>query len=134
METKQAQQDAQALIAELQYLEAQSQEGQRQLNALRAAKAEVEAATAALGGLDKDGDKLFPVGAGVYTHAKTSGGKVLIEIGAGVVAEKTTEEAKKILADRGAKLDDALAKIGAELSRMASRAEAAADKLDAMRK
>ena len=127
------QREAQSLYMELQMLEAQSQEGQRQLNALKGAREEIDSATAAIEGTAASGKKMFPVGAGAYLPATTQGDKVLIELGAGVVAEKTREEAKKILANRAARIDEALKKIGDELNRISSKAEAAAGKLEKLR-
>jgi len=127
------QREAQSLYMELQMLEAQSQEGQRQLNALKGAREEISAALEAIDGTTASGNKLFPVGAGAYLPATTQGDKVLVELGAGVVAEKTRAEAKAILSDRAARIDEALKKMGDELNRITGKAEAAAGKLEKLR-
>ncbi|OIO27532.1 prefoldin subunit alpha [Candidatus Micrarchaeota archaeon CG_4_10_14_0_2_um_filter_60_11] len=100
-------------------LQAQAMDIQQQLQSLQALMAECSAAGKALENLKSDA--IFPIGSGVLVPATTRGGKVLVEIGAGLVAEKTREEARAILKAKAEKLEYAFGRAEAALKEAARR-------------
>lgn len=66
-------------------------------------------AMAELKSVKPDNDILIPMGSGVYSFGKTnSSEKVLVELGAGVVAKKTLEEASVLVENKKKELEDAV--------------------------
>jgi prefoldin alpha subunit len=66
-------------------------------------------------------DVLFPVGSAAYIRGKPADKeKIIVEIGAGVVMEKTLVETKKLLKDRKKELELAIDSLGKEMQNMAS--------------
>lgn len=128
-------QNASQLMYELRILQMQSQEGQKQLEALQDAAAAARNALATLSSLpEAKGESILPIGGGVFLKATgIDGATVLVEIGAGVIAEKTVEETKKIISDRSQKLEEAVRKIAVELDKMAFIAQQKAEELQKMR-
>ena len=120
------QEEAQRLSMEYEYAQSQLRELQRQLAAVEDSLAEASAAILALDGLTVSGEGplIFPLGSGTLLKAQLSGkGKVLQEVGARVFVEKSPEDAKKLLVERQAKLEDAskrLKKTASELLRRAA--------------
>ena len=58
-----------------------------------------------------DDQIIFPLGSNTYATGKLTSDKVLVEIGADVVLEKSKEEAKSILINRKVELEQALKEI-----------------------
>lgn len=95
---------------ELQANQAKGEALRQQIQMMQDSTLEVSTAIDALKNLQKiKGDALVPIGAGVYLpFSKPSFDHVVMNIGAGVMVQKTPEEAIKILADRQEKLSEAL--------------------------
>ena len=123
------------IMYELRMLQAQSEQGQKQLEALQQAAAEARNALATLSSLSEaKGESILPIGGGVFLKTKgIDGASVLVEIGAGVIAEKSVAEAQKIIIERSQKLEEAVRKIASELERMAYIAQQKSDELQKMR-
>lgn len=103
-------------------------EGQRQqlllsLQELAMAKASLEAIP------DKKEDALIPIGGGVFLPVEAGNKKVNIEIGGGIVAEKTVEEAMEILNKREELINANLSELNEELKKIAQRAQKLSDKI-----
>ena len=66
-------------------------------------------------------DVLFPVGSAAYIRGKPADKeKIIVEIGAGVVVEKTPAETKKLLEERKKELELAADSLGKEMQNIAS--------------
>jgi len=73
---------------------------------------ELESTIESIKELGKTKDEvLFPLGSSAYTFGKTTSGKMIVEVGAGVALEETPEEAMKILEDRKKEVEDVLKNI-----------------------
>jgi prefoldin alpha subunit len=93
-----------------EFLESQLQEIRAQMMRMQAAGEEVGKALLAVQEIDENGEFIAVLGSGVVVPAKVSG-KILVEVGAGVLAEKSKEEAKDILEERAKGITSALAKL-----------------------
>lgn len=131
-----SQKDASQLMYELRLLQMQSQEGQKQLEALQDAAAAARNALATISSINEaKGESILPIGGGVFLKAKgIDSATVLVEIGAGVLAEKTVGEAQKIISERSQKLEEAVRKIALELDKMALIAQQKAEELQKARR
>ncbi|MEW6329813.1 MAG: prefoldin subunit alpha [Candidatus Micrarchaeota archaeon] len=118
------------VVYEAQVCQQQAQALQQQLSAIRASATEIEATLEtlrAMGGM-KDGNVLVPVGAGVQARGKISDTeKVLYELGAGVIVEKSVAEAISALTERRISLQNARSEMERGLSELGGRLQ----KLDA---
>ncbi len=114
-----AEEDLARLAYESRLYQQQVESLQRQGEVLARALEENRQALGALEGLKgAQGSALFPVGGGVYVKGKTEDAQhVLMEVGAGVVLEKTVEEAKALLGERKKKLEEASVKLQETLQR-----------------
>ena len=66
-------------------------------------------------------DVLFPIGSAAYIRGKpTNKEKIIVEIGAGIVMEKTPTETKKLLEERKKELELAADSLGKEMQNIAS--------------
>ncbi len=119
-------------IMELRAIQAQIEEGTRQLSSLQSFSNEVAVALNTVKNL-KDaakGESLFPVGSGVFVRASVrDGAKVLLELGAGVIAEKTPEEAAVVLQQRLDEVAKATGHIQSEVGKMMDRNDALVEEL-----
>jgi prefoldin alpha subunit len=119
-------------IREMRAIQAQIEEGQHQLSSLQSFTNDVIIALNTVKNI-KDaskGESLFPIGSGVFVRASVrDGAKVLVEIGAGVVAEKTPEETAVILQSRLDEVDKAANSIQVELKKLMDRNDALVDEL-----
>lgn len=113
-------------LSELRLLQAQVQEGTRQLEAFASMREEVREAQLSLDNLPSSPrSSLVPLGAGVFVKASLSSQEpLLVDVGARVYAEKTVDEAKAILKTKGEQLDKASSAIQGELDKLVSRAQA----------
>ena len=88
----------------MRYLEGQAGAVQKQMAALEQSAIEISTAINAIQEISKmkeSKDSLIPLGAGAFAECSISKqDKLLIDIGSGVVVEKKTEEALKILESR----------------------------------
>ncbi|VVC03931.1 Prefoldin subunit alpha [Candidatus Burarchaeum australiense] len=125
------------LAYEAQGYNDQSRALQQQLAALQAAVADLRSAIETLGSLEKASQGVMvPIGAGAMMKAKLiNEGKVMIDIGAGFMAEKDLKEGVEILQDRlkrteeaGDRTQTAIAQIAEHLSEIDSRAKTIIDK------
>jgi prefoldin alpha subunit len=119
---------------QLQFYEAQAKELSRNVEMLQAALEEAMSSQTAIAALAKaDGATIFPLGSRVFIFAKPEKkGKLLVEAGAGVMVEKTYEEAGADLDQSVAKIREGLAKAQeqlAEISRKATQLNAQAEGL-----
>lgn len=75
--------------------------------------------------LQLDTDILVPIGCDSFISAKlSSAGKVLIGLGADVMAERSAEETVKVLETRAAEIEKAIEQTRAELGKLEERIEA----------
>ena len=111
-------------LAELQALQVQAEEGERQLAMLQQVAEQTNATILTLQNLPNSKDALFQAGSGVLLRASVSDAeKVLVEMGAGVVMEKTALEAQEILKHRASQALEAANKIRGRTADLAQRIE-----------
>jgi len=137
-ELAQAYQEELARLAyEAQGYNDQSRALQQQLAALQAAIADIRGALETLNNMERASQGvLVPLGAGAMMKAKLiNEGKVMIDIGAGFIAEKEIKEGLEILDERLKRTEDAadrtqkaVAQIAEHLSEIDSRAKTIIDK------
>ena len=137
-ELAQAYQEELARLAyEAQGYNDQSRALQQQLAALQAAIADIRGALETLNNMENASHGvLVPLGAGAMMKAKLiNEGKVMIDIGAGFIAEKEIKEGLEILGERLKRTEDAadrtqkaVAQIAEHLSEIDSRAKTIIDK------
>ena len=109
------QEELQRMVFEINLLERQVQELQGQIQTIRALKNENNATRKALNGLPQE-ETFFGLGSGTLVKAKvTDAQKALIEIGAGVVAEKSIGDAVAILGERDTRMEALLARLENDL-------------------
>lgn len=117
--------DAESVMYEIQAYQAQAQMLQQQLQQLQAAAADISAALEALKGLEaaKEGAAMMlPLGSGALIKAKIEDRhSVFVDIGAGIVAEKTLAEATDFFKKKGADVDALRGRLNAALGEAASR-------------
>lgn len=78
----------------------------------------------AIKGLQPDTETLVSIGSGCHVFAKLKAdGRVLYGVGAGVMLEKSTDEAISLLEGRMKELQDAMEKTRAELEKVTADAE-----------
>ncbi len=127
--------DSGRMMAELRALQERAQQASDQLSALQAFATESTLAAATLEGLSKQGggEAMFPLGSGAFVKAVLAKeNKVLLDIGAGVVAEKSFEEASQLLRSRVEDAGKAASRIQSQLQAMLSRSDELAAKLERM--
>lgn len=118
-------------IMEMRGVQARIQDGTRQLESLQAFSSELTVALNTVNNLKdaRSGESLFPLGSGVFVRASVSDAKVLVEIGAGVVAEKTPEEASAILKARFNEVINAANQIQEQINELMDRNDSLVDEL-----
>jgi|GEM_PF-362423 len=96
------------LAYELQVYRDESQILQQQIASLQTTQAEIENSMETLKNLKEIKEEvLLPIGSGAHLRAKIlDNEKILINIGADVIAEKNVEEAKEFLASRSKKIEE----------------------------
>jgi prefoldin alpha subunit len=132
--TSNADETIRKMAYQLQFYEAQAKQLQRNVEMLQEALEEALSTQAAVQALSKsDGATIFPLGARVFVVAKPEKkNRLLVEAGAGVMVEKTCEEAAADLGESVKKIRDGLAKAQeqlAEISRKAGELNAQAEAL-----
>lgn len=119
---------------QLQFYEAQAKQLQRNVEMLQEALEEAMSTQSAVQALSKaEGATIFPLGSRVFVSAKPEKkNKLLVEAGAGVMVEKTCEEAAADLEESVKKIREGLVKAQeqlAEISRKAGELNAQAEAL-----
>jgi prefoldin alpha subunit len=122
---------------EYEVLQQQASELQRQLQLASQLNAENDAAIKALSALKEMSDSLMPIGSGVFAKIRVaSSEKVLVEVGARVLSEKSIPEATKFLEQKKSELEKVLNELQQNLAAVAERAteiQSAAAELEAAR-
>ncbi len=102
-------------------LEARIKEMMRQRDFIMAKMAEIESTIDSLKDVDASKKILFSLGAEAYTIGKiVKKNNVLIDIGSGIMLEKSIDEGKNTLAKRKEDLDKALIQIDKEIANSSS--------------
>ncbi|MFH0971307.1 MAG: prefoldin subunit alpha [Candidatus Micrarchaeota archaeon] len=111
------------LAYEAQYLQQQAQEMQRQLQQAIAIASQLEAAAKTIEGLkDNKEEDYFQLGGGAFIKAKTAENSgILMDIGAGVFAEKNPEEAKELMQKRKKDVEKAMEILKNNLQKLTRR-------------
>ena len=111
------------LAYEMSFYRSQAAEMERQNAMVQQLLEENSATTKALeslGGISKE--TMFSVGSGVFIKGKATDEKrVLVEIGSRIIAEKTVEEAKALLAEKKKELSKAAAELSASMAEASRR-------------
>ena len=123
-------QDIQKIAMEMEYCQNQAEEIQAQIRTLNALVQENDSAKEALQNLSEKNESLFAIGSGVFVKAKPSSNKVLVEIGAKVLAEKNFGDAAKSLDERRERLAAALSKMQEALGQLSARMQALNEKAE----
>ena len=67
---------------------------------------------------------MFPIGSGVFVEGKLSGGKFMMDVGAGNIIEASIEDITKVLEKREKDLNNTLKKIGVDAQEVGEDLEA----------
>ncbi len=113
-----------ALTFEYQQLARLAAEYQRRIDLLNAALEEISNAKTAvseLESLQSDEEMLVPLGAGVMARAAYRRGRLLVNIGSGVIVEKDFDEVKSFLESREKSVRDTINKLSLEYQKILSR-------------
>lgn len=89
-----------------------------QKQSLLLALQEINIARSGLEALSKGGNALAPMGAGLLMPIEIKKDKVKVEVGAGVVVEKTVDEAKEVLNKREELIKDTISQIDDEMAKL----------------
>lgn len=86
---------------------------------------EIQSTLSSMDEIEKtDGEVLFPIGAEAYTSGKvTSKNRVMVDIGANVILEKTVEEGKHILSKRKTEMENTLNEMQRDIGELSSALE-----------
>ena len=106
-------QELQEKVAMYQILQQYLEALQQQANLLQNKMVELQSTKQALQNFDeiKKSDVLIPLGSGCYAHGKLEEGKILTDIGAGVVLEREVSKAIESLEVREKDIESALQKL-----------------------
>ncbi|HLC37831.1 MAG TPA: prefoldin subunit alpha [Candidatus Norongarragalinales archaeon] len=129
--TSENEREMQKLAMEMNYYRAQAEQIQQQASALRGLVQENRSSKESLEKMSES-ETMFPTGSGVFVKAKPSSKKVLVEIGAGVIVEKTADEAVKTLDERHEQLLKALDTIQDSLTQLNTRMNALGEQAERM--
>lgn len=131
-------QELMRITYEAQVVQQQLQALQQQLAALQMSIEETDAALNTISGIKEvEGEALVPMGAGAFAKAKiTDKDKVLVDIGARILVEKSAEDATKFFNERLEKmrearegLTEAVTELQARLQGMDKRAQELVSKM-----
>lgn len=121
------------LAVELRLLEGAAGEVQARIGVVEAALREFSLASTTIQGLGElkvDDEILVPIGAGSYVKAKLSDTeKVLVNIGAGVTAEKTVKEALTLFENQMNELEKIRGSLHQQFAQILERMEALRNEL-----
>lgn len=125
-------------LMEFQILKAGYEQLETKERELIEAKMEIEISLNALkdvSSLKNEVDVFVNFGAGNYIKGKIfSPEKILVGIGAGIVVEKSTEEAIKLMEERIKSIDDAIDQIRGEKEKIAMRLETLREEIESAQK
>jgi prefoldin alpha subunit len=127
-----AEETANALVVEIRVLEGTYNELTARQNLLERALLESRAALESIKGLDgKSPEVLTQIGGGAMLHSPPpSTDKVLINVGANVVIEKSKEEAVAVLEERGRDVEKTIISLVGERNQIADRLNSDRDLLN----
>ena len=125
-------------LMEFQILKAGYEQLEAKEKELLETKMEIEISISAIkevSSLENSADVFVNFGAGNYIKGKIyAPEKILVSIGAGVVVEKSAEEAIKLMEERLKSIDDALDQIRNEREKIALKLEALREEIESGRK
>ena len=123
-ETEKKKAELSRLAMEAQAAQQQGAGVQSQLNSLSSSIVETRATMESLKNLEavKDKEVLLPLGSGVFINARVAGkGKVLVEIGGNIIAEKSFPETNELLEKRVKSVEEVRDKLQAVLDSLTTR-------------
>jgi prefoldin alpha subunit len=110
---------------QLSQLEMQSQYIQATIMDYNKARLTIEQ----LNKLEKEIEMIFPIGGGTYLNSTTKKQeKILVDIGAGIITEKTYDEAMKKIDEKIQNIEKSLAKLSEMMQNIQKQGEEAAEK------
>jgi prefoldin alpha subunit len=107
--------DLQSKILNYRILEARMEGLIKQREAIMSKISEIDSVIEGLGEISEKKEVLFSIGGDAYVEGVIKKDSILIDIGAGVLIEKTIEEGKEILNKRKKELDKAINDIENEI-------------------
>lgn len=118
--------ETQRKLADIAYeadaIRSQATEAQRQYGTLQGLLGELDEAMTAIQALKTNpAATLVALGAGAFAPARTDSGKVLVDVGAGVLSEKTPDGALKVLDEKRARVAQAAERLEGVLSQFQAR-------------
>ena len=122
------------LSYELQVQQETGEAIRQQIQSMQSNIVEISSAIEAIRNLKKmEGDALVPLGAGVFISCpKPNPDKVVLSIGASVMASKSPEEAIKVLEERQKKLSDAMGSAQEDLGKVIQTIEGLTQRASAL--
>ena len=122
------------LSYELQVQQETGEAIRQQIQSMQSNIVEISSAIEAIRNLKKmKGDALVPLGAGVFISCpKPNPDKVVLSIGASVMASKSPEEAIKVLEERQKKLSDAMGSAQEDLGKVIQTIEGLTQRASAL--
>lgn len=117
-------QSKEALTFEYQQLARLAAEYQRRIDLLNAALEEISNAKTAIGELESlqnDEEMLVPLGAGIMARATYRRGRLLVNIGSGIIVEKDFDEVKSFLQSKEKTVKDTINKLSIEYQKILNR-------------
>jgi len=119
------------LAYEMQALRGRLEEFQRQAAAIQSLAENAEATAEAVSKMGREA--VFQLGAGAMVKARPSE-TIIVDIGAGIMAEKNPADAQKILGERARQAGAALQRIQAGISEVAARMNEVNQKAEKLRR
>ena len=119
--------DMQKLAAQHDAYQARAEAVAAQIDAIQVSIFECEHASNTVDSLKDadDADALLPIGAGSFIHAKiVKSDRAIVNLGAGVAAEMSADDARDCLTDRKEKLTKILAEMNTTLEDLMKRVQA----------
>ncbi|HIH37070.1 MAG TPA: prefoldin subunit alpha [Methanocellales archaeon] len=116
VEQKASEEGLRDILMQLQQYQASSEALQQQITLIDTSIRGCETAMQVLGRLDgASREMLVPIGAGSYIYASITSDQVLMELGAGISAEKSVEEARQSISERKDKLSKVVERFNKDL-------------------
>ncbi len=118
VEKKMSEEELRNTLIQLQQYQASSEAHQQQIALIDTSIRGCENAMQVLGRLEDVKDSrevLVPIGAGSYIYASITSDQILMELGDGISAEKSVEEARQSLSERKDKLSKMLERFNKDL-------------------
>ncbi|MDD2665782.1 MAG: prefoldin subunit alpha [Methanocellales archaeon] len=118
VEKKMSEEELRNILLQLQQYQATSEALQQQIALIDTSIRGCESAMQVLDGLEgvKDSrEMLVPIGAGSYIYASITSDQILMELGAGISAEKSVEEARQSISERKDRLSKMIERFNKDL-------------------